>query len=85
MKNKGRTIADQFRDEGMEKGIEKGMEKGRLENARKWVVKALEARHGEVPPGLAEAIFEISELEKLEQLLTKAVLSETIEGFTREL
>jgi predicted transposase YdaD len=81
MKTKGRTIADEFREEGMEQG----MEKGRLEKAREWVVKVLAARHGAVPPGLAEAIFEITDMARLEHLLTRAVLSESIDGFAQEL
>ena len=77
MKTKTLTLAEQLTG----KTREEWLQEGRLETAAHLVVQALRIRHGRVPAGLKEAVGQIQDLSKLEQLLARAIRSESVEQF----
>jgi predicted transposase YdaD len=93
MKNKTRTLAEQLIEHGRKEGIQKGRiqgriegrEEGRREFAVQSVLQALRIRHGQIPEGLAEAVGEIQNLQKLGLFHYQAIRSTTLEEFTQAL
>jgi hypothetical protein len=77
----GRTLAEQMKDLGREEL----MAKGRIESAQASLLKVLETRHGALPKGLSEAIREVRDLSKLEELLVTALRTDSFEAFTAAL
>jgi hypothetical protein len=59
---------------GIEKGIEQGIEQGTLAALRNSVLQVLEVRFSPLPDSLMERIRMISDVDRLEQLLRKAVV-----------
>jgi hypothetical protein len=85
MKNKTRTLAEQLIEHGRKEGIEKGRVEGRRESAVQAVLQALRIRHGRVPEGLADAVEEVQDLQKLELLHSGAIRSASLEEFAQSL
>ena len=85
MKTKTRTLAHRLHEEGRQEGREEGRKEGLLEAARRSVVQALRVKHGRVPAGVVEALAEIDSVDKLEKLLSEALLAETLEQFAEKL
>ncbi len=93
MKTKGRTLAQRLMDrgrqegrqEGREEGWQEGREEGKTEAIQRSILGVLEAKHGRVPEGLREAIEEIRDLTRLEALIARAALSESLEQFAQGL
>jgi hypothetical protein len=81
MKTKTLTLAEQLTGKTREEWLREGRQEGRLETAVHLVVQALRIRHGRVPAGLKEAVGQIQDLSKLEQLLARAIRSESVEQF----
>jgi hypothetical protein len=81
MKTKTLTLAEQLTGKTREEWLREGRQEGRLETAAHLVVQALRIRHGRVPAGLKEAVGQIQDLSKLEQLLARAIRSESVEQF----
>jgi flagellar biosynthesis/type III secretory pathway protein FliH len=73
------------RIEGRVEGRIEGREEGRHESAVQAVLQALRIRHGRVPEGLAEAVGEIQDLQKLELLHSGAIRSASLEEFAQSL
>jgi len=72
-----------WQQQGMEKGIEQGIEKGSLEQARRSVVRALEARFGTVPQSVIAAVAVIADLDRLDTLLAQAVTVDALDSFEK--
>jgi hypothetical protein len=81
MKTKGRTLAQRL----MDRGRQEGREEGTTEAIQRSILGFLEAKHGRVPEGLKEAIEEIRDLTRLEALIARAALSESLEQFAQGL
>lgn len=62
-----------IRREGIEQGIAQGIEQGRTEGKAESIVMILESRFGELPQELRAAIYDISDLERLDSLLKDAL------------
>jgi hypothetical protein len=79
------TLAEQFRQEGLQKGLQKGRQEGRQEgeivSRRQALQDVLEARFGEVPVGLLEALTAVSDVQRLEKLLKYAAVCTDLEAF----
>ena len=56
---------------------------GEVRMARGSIVDALDARFGEVPSGVAQQVSRITDLDRLKELLRKAITAETPEEFAR--
>jgi len=67
--------------EGLQQGIQRGIQRGRQES----LIKILEARFGEIGESLKERINYIEEVEKLEELLIRAIRVSDLEEFKKEL
>ena len=63
------------------RGIEKGREEGKLLNARDWVIKVLEMRFENVPQTIKEAVNQIEDVSRLEQLLKVAITVSSLAEF----
>ena len=78
------TLAEQFRQEGLQKGLQKGRQEGRQEgeivSRRQALRDVLEARFGEVPAGLLEALRAVSDVQRLEKLLKYAAVCTDLEA-----
>lgn len=66
-------------------GLEQGLEQGQLLALQSSVLEALEARFDQVPLGLAEAIRQVTEPEKLRALLRTSVRCLNLEAFIEAL
>ena len=65
--------------------MEEGREEGREEGLRENILTALEVRFGAVPDGLAARVRQVQGRVRLEPLLRRAIVAESLEGFAREL
>jgi flagellar biosynthesis/type III secretory pathway protein FliH len=83
------TLAEQFREEGREEGHQKGHQAGKAEGLlgamRRAVLRALEIRHGAVPPELATRVEALDSQEVLDRLHEAAICSCSVEDFARQL
>ena len=77
------TLAEAYIKEGIEKGLKQGIEKGKLQNARDYVLEALEVKFGIVPDDIVKKVRRIRNIEFLRQLLKKVILSSDIDEFKR--
>jgi predicted transposase/invertase (TIGR01784 family) len=79
------TLAEQFREEGLQNGLKKGRQEGRQEgeihSRRQALLDVLEARFGELPAGLVEALATVSDTARLEKLLKCAAVCADLEAF----
>lgn len=75
------TVAEQYRAEGREEGHTAGS----LGAQRRAVLRALEIRHGAVPPDLAARVNALESGETLDELLEAAIRSRSLSEFERQL
>jgi predicted transposase/invertase (TIGR01784 family) len=75
------TLAEQFRQEGLQKGRQEGRQEGEIVSRRQALQDVLEARFGEVPAGLLEALTAVSDVQRLEKLLKYAAVCTDLEAF----
>jgi hypothetical protein len=75
------TLAEQFRQEGLQKGRQEGRQEGEIASRRQALQDVLEARFGEVPAGLLEALTAVSDVQRLEKLLKYAAVCTDLEAF----
>jgi len=75
------TVAEQYRAEGREEGHTAGS----LGAQRRAVLRALEIRHGSVPPDLAARANALESGETLDELLEAAIRSRSLSEFERQL
>jgi hypothetical protein len=71
------TLAQQYHQEGRQRGRHLGLQDG--------VLFALELRFGNVPEGLAEAVRQVREEEKLRDLHRAAIREGSLEAFAQSL
>jgi hypothetical protein len=84
------TLAEQFRQEGRQEGREEGRQAGwregwqraEVHSRRQALIGVLEARFGDIPTGLVEALARVSDVPKLESLLKHAAVCADLEAFT---
>jgi hypothetical protein len=79
------TLAEQFRQEGRQQGQREGRQEGRQEgellSRRRALQDVLEARFGEIPAGMVEALATVSDVTRLEKLLKWAAVCADLEAF----
>ena len=75
------STAQRLKLEGRQEGRQEGIGRGRQEA----IIKLLKIRHKRVPPGLLEAVAEVSDERHLERLFLAAAQSATIEKFSESL
>ena len=73
-------------EQGMEQGIEQGIERGLLQANIKNILSVLTVRFpsGDMEP-VAEVLESIQDLERLSELLHRAVLTSSVETFLQEI
>lgn len=69
----------------LEKGLKKGREEGREEGWRNALITALETKFGAVPDELSRKIQSLESEDALQRALQRALASETLEDFRRQL
>ena len=74
-------MLSRFLGSTLEEGRIKGRLEGRLEEKRNDILEILEARFGDVPEDIKEAIGKISDLKKLSILVRKSAVVRNIEEF----
>ena len=79
------TLAEQFREEGHQIGHQAGKAEGLLGAMRRAVLRALEIRHGAVPPELAARVQALDSQDALDRLHEAAICSCSVEDFARQL
>jgi hypothetical protein len=79
------TLAEQFREEGHQIGHQAGKAEGLLGAMRRAVLRALEIRHGAVPPELADRVQALDSQDALDRLHEAAICSCSVEDFARQL
>ncbi len=65
------------------KGLKKGVQQGEIKGLRKAIASVLEVKFGSVDAAVLKALQKIDSLEKLEELLHQAKISESQEAFKR--
>ncbi len=75
------TLAEQFRQEGRQQGQQEGRQEGEVYSRRQALLDVLEARFGEIPAGLVEALSAISDVQRLEKLLKTAAVCPDLDAF----
>ena len=76
-----RTLADEYREEGIQEGIQQGT----VATAREYVLEVVAARFGEVPDSLRESVQRIDDPGLLRTLLRTAAAAESLEAFDSRL
>lgn len=66
-------------EEGIEQGIGLGIEKGRLETARLWLVRMVEARFKQLTPMVQQQVERVTEPEVLEDLMVRISAAQNLE------
>jgi predicted transposase/invertase (TIGR01784 family) len=88
-RTKAMTLAEQFRQEGrlegLQAGIQKGRQEGRQEGIKEAILSYLKIRLGPVPEGLAEAVHQVVDLERLNNLQRASVTCASFEEFVKAL
>ena len=64
---------------GMQKGMQQGMQKGMLQEAREMVLDALETRFRDYPAHMREQILQMTDREKLKEILRLILRIQSIE------
>jgi len=70
-----RTLADEYREEGIQQGT--------VATAREYVLEVIAARFGEVPDSLRQRLQRIDDPGLLRTLLRTAAAAESLEAFRR--
>ena len=78
-----RTLADEYREEGIQEGIQQGIQQGTVATAREYVLEVIAARFGEVPDSLRERLQRIDDPGLLRTLLRTAAAAESLAAFGR--
>jgi predicted transposase YdaD len=68
-------------ERGLERGLNRGRQEGELKKAHQWLIEILEMRFSPISPELTQKIQDISNLEQLNQLFQRAIVSNSLEEF----
>jgi len=82
VEKKSQTIAEKLIQEGMEigekKGEKRGEKRGSLKTKREYILKIMQIRFDSVPPSIVKKIKSMRSMKRLDVLLEKAVIANSI-------
>jgi len=73
------TLTEKWKMEGIQQGLQQGLIKAKQED----IVKLINLKFGRISEEIEKSILEISDLEELDKLFTKAVLANSLEELLR--
>ena len=73
------------RKEGIQKGIQEGIQKGKIEGLRQAIESVIEVKFNSVDEEIINRLNKINSVEKLEELLDAAKLTESTRAFKEKL
>ena len=79
------SLAQKWIDQGMQQGMQKDMQQDMVRQAREMVLDALETRFGNYPLHFGEKIVQMTDREKLKQILRMVVRAESLEEVEKEI